>query len=479
MSTETRSDIPSETPIGPSDLPLFLAHFAERVRPREQWAVGTEYEAIALPRGDDPAPLPYDGPQSVRAILAFMAERFGWTPVREGDAVIGLEREGVTISLEPAGQVEFSGAPLATLQASCRELAAHRRELAALSRGLDLSFLWIGLNPIHTLDELPLMPKQRYRIMDRYLPTRGSEARRMMRQSCSVQATFDFSDEADAVEKLRVGYGVSPIVTAIFANSPFLDRRATGYRSYRAHVWLNVDPDRSGTPPAFQRGEVSFASYAEWLLDMPMFFVKREGRFVEMNGLPFRRFLAEGAGDLRPTFGDWKLHVSTAFPNVRLKQQLEFRGADATPPSLLCGLPALWMGLLYDAQARAEAIELARALEGEDPEALAERVAKNALCARLRRGGTVGELAVDLVEIARRGLQRLAPDDPAPTGVRLLEPVRESVAEGCAPADRLIRAWEHEGGGAAGFAAVIRMSTDNGPDEPAEPRRRIALSRLG
>jgi glutamate--cysteine ligase len=383
----------------------------------------------------------------------------------------------VTISLEPAGQVEFSGAPLGSLRESCRELSAHRRELAAISDALGVSFLWLGLNPLHTLDELPLMPKQRYRIMDAYLPTRGAQARRMMRQSCSVQATFDFSDEADAVEKLRVGYGVSPIVTAIFANSPFLDRRATGYRSYRAHVWQHVDPDRSGTPAPFLRGDVSFAAYAQWLLDMPMFFVRREGRFVELHGLPFRRFLAEGAGDLRPTFGDWKLHISTAFPTVRLKQQLEVRGADATPPSLLCGLPALWMGLLYDAQARAEAIDLARALDGEDPAALTERIARHALCARLRRGA-VGELAVELVEIARRGLARLAPDEPNPTGVRLLEPVRASVAEGCAPADHLIRAWEDAGGGAAGFAAVIRMSTDNGPDaDAASPPPSVDRSR--
>lgn len=451
-----------ETPIGPSDVSALVGYFGARACPRDEWAVGTEYEAIAVANGTN-APLPYAGPQSVRAILDFMAARFGWNPVAEGENVVALERGGVTITLEPGGQVEFSGAPLRGLRDSCRELEAHRRELAETARALDISWLWIGMNPIHTLDEIPLMPKGRYARMFAYLPRRGGLARRMMKQSCSVQATFDFSDDRDAMEKTRVAYAVSPIVTGVFANSPFLEGRPTGYRSFRAHVWTDVDPDRCGTPPPFVRGEYTFQAYAEWLLDTPMFFVQRDGRYVDVGGSTFRHFLANGAGDVQPLYRDWVLHTSTAFPTVRLKQQIEVRGADAVPPALLCGAPALWFGLLYDETARAEALELARGLDGVDSTALAEAVARDALCARVA-SGTVGDLARELVEISHRGLGRHDRSDQLQAALRLLEPVRESVHDGCSPADRLIRAYQAAGGGAAGMAEVLRLSTDNGPD---------------
>ena len=440
------------------------------MRPREDWAVGTEYEKLALARGTY-ASLPYDGPQSVRAILDYMADHFGWSRVFEGEFLVGLERGDATITTEPGGQIEFSGPPLRSGPAICAELSGHGEELRQVSDALGVVWLWTGLAPLRPLASIPLMPKGRYRIMDAYLPTRGKLARRMMRQTCSVQVNLDFCSEADGIRKMRAAYGVAPIVTAIFANSPFLEGRPTGYRSYRAHIWLHTDPDRCGLLPWVFRDDASFADYGEFALDTPMFFVVRDGRYHDLSGLPFRRYLEEGADGLTPTWDDWTTHLSTLFPDVRLKTHLELRGADAVRPPMLCGLQALWRGILYDDDATAAAWELVAARSLEEHQAVREDVARNGFDAFFGPD-RVGDLARELVAIARVGLGRQGwLDCSATSPYSFLEPIEEVVADGKTPADRQIEIFEANGGGRRGIAAVMESCQHEG----ACPRRRPAF----
>ena len=331
--------------------------FEQGEKPPENWRVGTEHEKIGLYLRDYGS-VPFEGPRGIAAVLERVAELDGWRRIREGASLIALEKDGASITLEPGGQLELSGAPLRTIHETCSEFQGHLSLMKRVCEPLGIVWLGLGINPIHGVGQIPQMPKQRYRIMRSYLPTRGTLALDMMYATATVQANFDFESEADMVAKLRMALGVTPIVSAIFANSGLSEGKANGYVSRRLHIWQHTDPDRSGLLPiAFEDG-FGYRDYVEWALDVPMFFVVRDGRYAAANGMTFRRFMTEGRAGERATLDDWARHLTTLFPEVRLKRVIEVRGADAVPPGLTCSLPAIWKGLLYDAGARQAAWEL-------------------------------------------------------------------------------------------------------------------------
>jgi glutamate--cysteine ligase len=443
----------ADTPITPTDIPTLATDFCAGARPAERWAVGAEYEALGL-IPPTLTRLPYRGPKSVERVLQLLHEQLGGQPRFESGNLVAIERGATSITIEPGGQVEFSGSPHARIVDLAREVSEHRQKLAAVAAALDIRWLWLGLDPLHSLDAIELMPKARYRMMYRYLPTRGALAPRMMKQTCAVQCSVDYSGESDAAEKIRVACALSPLVTGMTANSPFLEGRATGYLSFRSRIWRDVDPDRCGIPPFFLDGSFDFGRYVDYVLDIPMFFIMRGGTQVDLAGLPFRRFLAEGRDGHHATYGDWLVHTSTAFPVVRVKRHLELRNMDALPPALHCALPALWRGVLYDPEARAAAAALAVTTDLAEVRAAQTRAARHGLRAPYGRA-TVGAYAKELVAIAREGLERLAHARGEESDVVCLEPLMEQVEAGLCPADHLIRSYEAAGGGRAGVMAAI------------------------
>jgi len=381
-----------------------LEPFFEAMKPRGRWRIGTEAEKPSV-RLADQGPVAFEGPTGVRTVLAELAERHGWFEESEvdGGEVIALRRGEASITLEPGAQLELSGAPIANIHQTCAEFRGHVAELREIAQDLGIVFLGLGFHPLAKREELPWVPKLRYAVMREYLPTRGSMALDMMLRTCTVQANLDYASEADAVRKMRIALAVQPIVTAMFANSPFVEGKATGGRSYRAKVWLNMDPDRSGLLPFAWRDDFSIARYVEWALDVPMFMLKRDGKVVRNTGQSFRALMQDGFEGHHATRADWETHLNTLFPEVRLKKIIEMRGADAPPSSMICALPALWKGLLYDEVALRRTEELASRISYEDAERARPDIAERALRARLG-GRDVGDWASDLMSIAMTGL---------------------------------------------------------------------------
>jgi glutamate--cysteine ligase len=419
--------------------------FAAGEKPAANWKVGTEHEKIGLYR-QGYGSLPFEGPRGIAAVLEKVAELDGWKRIREGEHLIALEKDGASITLEPGGQLELSGAPLRTIHETCSEFNGHLSLMKRVCEPLGIVWLGLGINPIHGVEHIPQMPKQRYRIMRSYLPRKGSLALDMMHATATVQANFDFGSEADMVAKLRMALGVTPIVSAIFANSGLSEGKANGYVSRRLHIWTHTDPDRTGLLPfAFESG-FGYREYTEWALDVPMFFVVRDGRYQAADGMSFRRFMTEGWGGTRATLDDWSRHLTTLFPDVRLKHVIEVRGADAVPPGLTCSLPALWKGLLYDAGAREAAWQLVAGSSHEEREAARAEVARRGLAASFA-GRSVLELARELAAISREGLRRIAhagrrdPDESA-----YLDPVDAQLALGESPGQVVLDRWEGEWG---------------------------------
>ena len=377
-------------------------------KPKADWRIGTEHEKFGF-RLEDLAPLPYEGERGVRAILERLAGR-GWTPVREDGRPIALRRGGQSITLEPGGQIELSGAPLETVHRTCDEANGHLDELRPLGEELGVGFLGVGMQPKWRRADIPVMPKARYDIMRAYMPRRGALGLDMMLRTCTVQTNLDFDSEADMVRKFRVGLALQPVATALFAASPFVDGRPSGYLSTRAHVWSDTDPDRCGVPAcAFESG-MGFEAYTEYALDTPMYFVRRGGRYIDAAGRSFRDFLAGRLPELpgeRPTLDDWEGHLTTIFTEVRLKRYLEMRGADGGPWSMICALPAFWAGLLYDGGALSEAEALVAGWGRADVERLRAAAARRGLEAE-HEGRTLRDAARDALAIARRGLKRRA-----------------------------------------------------------------------
>ncbi|MBS7458032.1 glutamate--cysteine ligase [Coralloluteibacterium stylophorae] len=397
-----------ESEIAVTDRRQLVDYLASGCKPRSAWRIGTEHEKFGF-RLDDLAPPPYEGDAGIRAMLEGLT-RFGWERVVEDGRLIALTREGASVSLEPAGQLELSGAPLETLHQTCSEAETHLREVKAVAGELGLGFLGMGFQPKWARADMPWMPKGRYGIMRAYMPKVGDLGLDMMTRTCTVQVNLDFADEADMVKKFRVALALQPVATALFADSPFTEGRPNGYLSYRSHIWTDTDPDRTGMLDFVFEDGFGFERYVDYMLGVPMYFAYRDGRYVDCAGLDFRDFLAGRLAPLpgaTPTLRDWSDHLTTAFPEVRLKKFLEMRGADGGPWKRLCALPAFWIGLLYDDAALDAAWDLVKDFSREERHALRDGVPERALGLPFR-GGRVQDLALAALEIAAAGLSRRA-----------------------------------------------------------------------
>jgi glutamate--cysteine ligase len=418
-----------------------VAYFRAGEAPRSEWRIGTEHEKIGI-FADTHERVPYEGERGIGVLLRRIAEKDAWDPVFEGENVVALRKGGASITLEPGGQIELSGVPLRTIRETCSEFRTHVELVKRASRDLGIVWLGLGIDPLHSIEALPRMPKARYDIMRSYLPTRGRDAMLMMHATATVQANFDYADEADMADKLRTAMGCSPIVSALFANSSLAGGRESGFASRRVEVWRHTDPDRCGLLHFVFQPDFGYRAYAEWALDVPMFFLVRDHHYLPMKGTTFREFLQHGHAEQRATLADWDLHLTTLFPEARLKRFLEVRGADAVPADLICALPAIWKGLLYDDEARSAAFDLVRGWRAEErDEALAD-VARRGLAAR-GAGRPMLELARELTGIASEGLRRIA--ERAEADERsFLDPIREHLDLGRSPGELLAERWRDE-----------------------------------
>jgi glutamate--cysteine ligase len=422
---------------GPDDL---LAPFHAAMKPRAAWRVGTEAEKFGVYLADG-SPIPFDGERGVAAILRALAERFGWTPEapeKSGEPVLALRRDGASITLEPGGQLELSGAPKETIHETAAEFAEHMDELRGISAELGIAWLGLGFHPLARREELPWVPKPRYPIMRAYLPTRGQYGLDMMQRTATVQANYDYASADDAMRKLRVALILSPVLQAMFANSPFVEGRATGERTHRGAVWLDVDHDRAGLLPFAWKDGATIEDYVAWALDVPMFLVKRDGVVKRATTHTFRRFLAEGFEGAQATHADWETHLNTLFPEVRLKRTLETRSADSQQRETLAALPAVFTGIYYDDAALARAESLASRIPYDAAVAARPHIAREGLRATLA-GRPVGEWASELFAIAKDGLAARARRDPEGNDETVhLRHLGELLAAGQTPADALL-----------------------------------------
>ncbi len=434
-----------------------VAPFAAACKPVGNWKIGPEMEKFGWIEAAK-RPLPYSGTPGVLGILEVLAERFGWSPEREqpGGPLLSLSRSGASVTLEPGGQLELSGAQSLTIHDVCQEGRAHMRELGPLSRALGVRWLGVGFHPLATRADFEWVPKQRYGIMREYLPKRGAHALDMMLRTCTVQVNLDYENEKDAMRKMRVSLALAPTTTAMFANSPWLEGKPHGGVTYRGRVWLDVDPDRSGLVPALWKPKAGFADYIEWALDVPMFLFKRDGRAIANTGQTFRNFIESGFEGHVATMADWRLHLNTLFPEVRLKNTIEVRGADMQSTDLACALPALWTGVLYDERALAEAEALIDGWTYEEVAELRTRVWRDGLRARFR-GRPLADVASRLVAIADGGLERRKRLSPSGKDERVhLNRLRQLVGEGKTPADVLLEGMDREPSPAS---AIVERST--------------------
>jgi len=410
-------------------------------KPPEEWKVGTEHEKIGL-LAESYLPVPYEGERGIASILEAMASEDGWKRIYEGENLIALAKDGASITLEPGGQLELSGAPLRTIHETCSEFHGHLELVRNVSGPRGVVWLSLGINPLHDVADIPRMPKARYRIMREYLPTRAELPLHMMHLTATVQANLDFADEEDMVRKLRTSLGVSSIVSAIFANSSIAGGKASGFVSRRVHIWRHTDPDRCGLLPFVFEEDFGYERYVEWALDVPLFFIVRDGSYLPASGTTFREFMQRGLDGHRAALDDWNLHLTTLFPEVRLKRVIEVRGTDAVPAGLICALPALWKGLLYDSEARAGAWDLVRGHTAEERLAGLEDVARRGLSAEVA-GRPVLELAKELVDLSSEGLRRIrhaGRRDPDERGY--LDPIRSQLEAGRSPGEEILHRWE-------------------------------------
>ncbi|MFC0687577.1 glutamate--cysteine ligase [Novosphingobium clariflavum] len=446
MSTREVSD--RDDPIVES-LDQLAAPMAAGEKPREAWRIGTEHEKFVYDTQDHHAPS-YGEQGGIRDLLNALTQ-FGWEPIIEGDNVIAMKGSDGTVSLEPAGQLELSGAPLETLHQTCAETGRHLAQVKTIGDHIGKAFLGLGMWPDKTRAELPIMPKGRYDIMLRHMPRVGTMGLDMMLRTCTIQVNLDYSSEADMVKKFRTSLALQPLATALFANSPFTEGKPNGFLSYRSHIWSDTDPARTGMLPFVFEDGFGYERYVDYMLDVPMYFVFREGKYIDAAGLSFRDFLKGELSVLpgeKPRLSDWQDHLSTAFPEVRLKSFLEMRGADGGPWGRICALPAFWVGLLYDQTALDAAWDLVKDWDMEGREVLRNAVPKLALDAPLPGGGTLRDIAGEVLNISRSGLAaraRLNAGGDNETGY--LEPLAEIVASGKVPAQRLLDLYNGEWGG--------------------------------
>ena len=437
----TRTDLSASPQIeSRADL---ISVFSGGEKPRSAWRIGTEHEKFVYRLDDHRAPS-WDEPGGIRDLLLGLTE-FGWRPIEEGGKVIALAGPDGTVSLEPAGQFELSGAPLSNLHESCAESGRHLVQVKAVGDKLGLGFLGLGMWPDKARNELPIMPKGRYKIMLDHMPRVGNLGLDMMLRTCTIQVNLDYASEADMVKKFRVGLALQPVATALFANSPFTEAKPNGFKSFRSHIWEDTDPARTGMLPFVFDDGFGYERYCDYALDVPMYFVFRDGHYIDAAGLSFRDFLDGKLSVLpgeKPTIADWNDHLSTAFPEVRLKSFLEMRGADGGRWGRICALPALWVGLLYDDAALDAAWERVKHWTIEEREALRHAVPREALDAKVPGGGTMRDLAGEVLAIATAGLTargELNASGDNESG--FLDPLREVVATGMTFADRLLERY--------------------------------------
>ncbi len=384
-------------------------YLAEGCKPKDDWRIGTEHEKFGYCK-DTLLPLPYDGPRSIKAMLEGLRDRYGWDPIEEQGHIIGLVKDGANVSLEPGGQLELSGAPLATIHQTCDEVNEHLREVHTIADEIGAGFIGLGAAPIWSHEQMPMMPKGRYRLMTDYMGRVGSHGTQMMYRTCTVQVNLDFASEADMVQKFRVALALQPVATALFANSPFFDGKVNGFKSWRSRIWRDLDAARTGMLPfAFEDG-MGFERYVDYALDVPMYFVYRDGKYIDALGQSFRDFMKGELPALpgeKPTLSDWADHLTTIFPEARLKKFIEMRGADGGPWRRLCALPALWVGLLYDQSALDAAWDLVKGWDAETREGL--RVAASVSALQAEAGGVkMHDLAREVLAIAEAGLKARA-----------------------------------------------------------------------
>jgi glutamate--cysteine ligase len=426
-----------------------VAWFEHGAKPKSQFRIGTEHEKFAFTL-EGHRPVPYEGPRGIRKLLEGMQHILGWDPIMEGADVIGLYdvTGGGAITLEPGGQFELSGAQLETVHQTSREIMAHLAQVREVARPLRIGFLGIGMAPTWTRAEMPKMPKGRYKIMTGYMPKVGTLGLDMMYRTCTVQTNLDFSSEADMVKKLRVSLALQPIATALFANSPFTEGKPNGFLSFRAEIWRHTDGDRTGMLPwAFEPG-MGFERWVDYALDVPMYFVKHDDEYVDASGQSFRDLLAgklPAMPGARATISDWANHLSSIFPEVRLKRYLEMRGADAGSLPNLLALPALWVGILYDDASLDAAWDLVKGWTAEERQRLRDEVPRLGLAATIH-GRTVFAVASEILQFARAGLaRRKRIDASGQDETRYLDILDDLVVRGTTPAQELLekfnRSW--------------------------------------
>jgi glutamate--cysteine ligase len=424
---------------------------ADGCKPKSDWRIGTEHEKFGYCK-DTHLPLPYEGDRSIKAVLTGLRDKFGWAVVKEGGNIIGLEKDGANVSLEPGGQLELSGAPLESIHQTCDEVNVHLKEVKEIADKIGVGFIGLGAAPEWTHEQMPLMPKGRYKLMDSYMQKVGTHGTQMMRRTCTVQVNLDFASEADMVKKFRVALALQPVATALFANSPFFEGKVNGHQSWRSRVWRDLDADRTGTLPFVFEDGMGFERYVQYALDVPMYFVYRDGKYIDALGQSFRDFLK---GELpampgeKPTLSDWADHLTTIFPEARIKQYMEMRGADGGPWRRLCALPALWVGLLYDQGALDAAWDLCKDWDAETRENWRVLASVGGLHSEVG-GVNMRHLAAEVLDIAEVGLKARAMPGVGgllPDETHFLNALQETVADGRTPADELLASYNGDWGG--------------------------------
>jgi glutamate--cysteine ligase len=427
------------------------AYLEDGCKPKEDWRIGTEHEKFGYLK-DGHAPLPFEGEKSIVAVLEGLRDRHGWAEVREGEHLIGLEKDGANVSLEPGGALELSGAPVETIHETCDEVNQHLREVKDISDEIGVGFIGLGAAPEWSHDEMPLMPKGRYKLMNDYMTKVGTMGTAMMRRTCTVQVNLDFGSEADMVQKMRLALALQPVATALFANSPFFEGKVNDHKSWRALIWRNLDAARTGMLPfVFEEG-FGFEAWTQYVLDVPMYFVYRDGKYIDALGMSFRDFLEGKLPALpgeTPTLSDWADHLTTVFPEARVKKFIEMRGADGGPWRRLCALPAFWVGLTYDQGALDAATDLIKGWDAETREGLRVAASVDGLQAEVN-GIKMHELAREVVAISQAGLKARAKPGAGgmvPDETHFLNALHESLETGQVPADELLERYHGDWGG--------------------------------
>lgn len=419
------------------------AFFHAAGKPREKWRVGTEYEKIGIERRSAKA-ISYSGRRGVEVILKELVQQHGWEPVEENGHIIELIRDKAQVNLEPGGQIELSGEPCESIHCTHAEFTRHIRELLQVAEGLDVVFLGLGIQPVSTLDEIEWVPKKRYRIMAPYMQKVGTMGLRMMKQTATVQSNIDFSGEKDAMAKFRTSMGLVPVISAMFANSAISEGSLNGFKSFREHIWTRTDKDRSGMLRFAFDPDVNFSHYAEYALDVPMYFIIRNGDYIDFTGTPFRTYLTHGHKGHYATIEDWELHLTTLFPEVRIKGYMEIRCVDSQPPELMPALPALVKGVLYETDCLQAAWDLVKGWSWDERMELYHESHRHALKARIRRFSLL-DLARELFEIAWEGLKRQRVlNENGEDETIYLRPLRDLLSQGKCPADILVEKWQGE-----------------------------------